>query len=92
MKKTFFEKAVLIIALWILGMSSYGQTSKYQMRLAVDILKGKDVSTTKEWAVETLEKSLEEDKDAYAMNVLGIAYLHGIGVEADHGKILSAEL
>lgn len=89
MKKTFFEKAVLIIALWILGMSSYGQTSKYQMRLAVDILKGKDISNTKEWAVATLEKSIEEDKDAYAMNVLGIAYLHGIGVEADTTKAIS---
>ena len=89
MKKTFFEKALLIIALWILGMSSYGQTSKYQMRLAVDILKGKDVSNTKEWAVETLEKSIEDEKDAYAMNVLGIAYLHGIGVDADTAKAVS---
>lgn len=89
MKKKLFEKIALCIALWMFGISSYAQISKYQMRIAVDILKGKDDSNTKEWAVKTLENALEEENDAYAMNVLGIAYLHGIGLEADTVKAIS---
>ena len=75
-------KSFLFVALAAAGLSTYGQTNE-EMRLAVDILKGKDTSNSKTWAVDILEQSLQRKRDAFALNVLSIAYLHGLGVEAD---------
>lgn len=67
-------------------LPSFGSTDKEEWRLAVDILKGKDTIQSKEWAVQLLEASQEEEPDAFVKNVLGIAYLHGIGTVADTTK------
>lgn len=90
MNKKQVLRKILVMAMWLLSPHCvYSQVSEHEMRLAVDILKGKDNARTKEWAVSTLERSLLYEKDAYALNVLGIAYLHGIGAEADTVKALS---
>lgn len=90
MNKKQVLRKILVMAMWLLSPHCvYSQVSEHEMRLAVDILKGKDNARTKEWAVSTLERSLLYEKDAYALNVLGIAYLHGIGAEADTAKALS---
>jgi tetratricopeptide (TPR) repeat protein len=59
-----------------------------EMRLAVDILKGKNVSNSKEWAFGALSDYLKNNQDGYIMNVIGIAYLHGLGVYADTLKAI----
>lgn len=79
---------LLLVALFLIGLPTYGQTRE-EMRLAVDVLKGKDTSNSKEWAVQLLEESLETERDAFALNVLSIAYLHGIGVEPDTMKAVA---
>lgn len=81
-------KSFLFVALAAAGLSTYGQTNE-EMRLAVDILKGKDTSNSKTWAVDILEQSLQRKRDAFALNVLSIAYLHGLGVEADTLKAIA---
>lgn len=50
------------------------------VKQAVKILKGLDNSHDKIWAVQVLCETVEQDSSAYAMNVLGIAYMKGIGV------------
>lgn len=62
---------------------------KDEWRQAVYVLKGMDTSRTKEWAVEFLESTLAEEKDAFVLNVLSVAYLHGLGTEPDTLKAIS---
>lgn len=50
---------------------------------AVRVLKGIDTDRTKVWAVDALRDAAENDSSAYAMNVLGLAYMAGAGVEQD---------
>lgn len=80
--------SLVLVALFLMGLPTYGQT-KEEMRLAVDVLKGKDTSESQEWAVQLLEESLETERDAFALNVLSIAYLHGLGTEADTLKAVA---
>ena len=90
MNKRQTVRNILIMTMVLLSPHCvYSQVPEHEMRLAVDILKGKDNAQTKAWAVSTLESSLQYKEDAYALNVLGIAYLHGIGAEADTVKALS---
>ena len=86
--KKILLKSFLLAVLAVAGLPIYGQTRE-EMRLAVDILKGKDTSNSKEWAVDVLEQSLQRERDAFALNVLSIAYLHGLGVEADTLKAIA---
>jgi TPR repeat protein len=65
------------------------EINKEEWSLAVNVLKGKDNTRDKAWAVQRLEQSLTEEKDAYVLNVLGIAYLHGIGTEQDTVKAVT---
>jgi len=78
----------LLMASVLSVVPSLGQTDKNEWRLAVDVLKGKDSSKDKEWAVNLLIESQNYEKDAFVQNVLGIAFLHGIGVEADTVKAI----
>lgn len=74
----------LVLVAGFFSMASVGaQTDKEEWRLAVDVLKGKDTSNDKAWAVSLLEESQTEEKDAFVQNVLGIAYLHGLGTSPD---------
>lgn len=59
------------------------------MRLAVDVLKGKETTQSREWAVGLLEESLKTERDAFTLNVLSIAYLHGLGTEPDTAKAVA---
>jgi len=66
-----------------------GQTDKDEWRLAVDVLKGKDKTKDKTWAVNLLMESQNYEKDAFVQNVLGIAFLHGLGAEPDTMKAIT---
>ena len=56
---------------------------------AGNVLKGIEIQRTKEWAITTLEDAVTNDSSAYAMNVLGIAHMSGIGVEKDMAKAMT---
>ena len=87
MKKNLLTGFVLVTtSLSVLPV--FGQPDKEEMRLAVDVLKGKDVSRDKAWAVTLLEESQDVEQNAFVQNVLGIAYLHGLGTEADTLKAI----
>ena len=86
MKKKFVLTGMLLVANALCVLPSYGEVNKEECRLAVDVLKGKDTIRSKEWAVQLLEASQEEEPDAYIKNVLGISYLHGIGTDSDTAK------
>lgn len=81
MKKAF---ASLLLAVFSLSaLPGYGQTDKEEWSLAVDVLKGKDKTKDKSWAVSLLTESQNYEKDAFVQNVLGVAYLHGLGTAPD---------
>lgn len=75
--------ASILLAISSLPCLTFGQTTKEDCRLALDILKGKDKTYDKTWAVHQLEGYVSEQKDAFLLNTLGIAYLHGLGVAPD---------
>lgn len=88
MKKKTFVKLALAF-LFLATSSAYGQVNIEDMGLAVNILKGKSKANTETWALGVLENSLEFEKNPRVMNAVGIAYLHGIGAEADTTKALN---
>lgn len=88
MKKKMLT-SLLLVASCLPALPARAQVDKTEWRLAVDVLKGKDTSRDKAWAVQRLEQSREEEEDAFVLNVLGVAYLHGIGTEADTARALS---
>jgi hypothetical protein len=82
MRKTLF--ASLLLATTVLSpFTTFGQTDKDEWRLAVDVLKGKDKTRDKSWAFQLLSESQIYERDAFVQNVLGIAYLHGLGTTPD---------
>ncbi len=90
LKNSFNNRTCCIfIALLGLGQPVLAQVSIDDMRLAVDVLKGRETTQSKTWAVETLEESLTEKRDAFTLNVLSIAYLHGLGVTPDTTKAVA---
>ncbi len=88
MKKILRKCHVLVLMLAISHQIST-QINYDDMRLAVDVLKGKETTHDKTWAVNVLEESLETKRDAFALNVLSIAYLHGLGVKPDTAKAVA---
>lgn len=93
-KKRNMLAGFLLAALSPFSLQAYCQEAdtgdgKDEWRLAVDVLKGRDDSMSKEWALQFLEGTLEEERDAFVLNVLGIAYLHGLGTEPDTVKAVS---
>lgn len=82
--------AFCLIALFLLCNGSLqAQQSQYirdDVAHAVGVLKGiyDDYSTTK--AFDIINDVAEKDSDAYAMNVMGLLYMEGIGVEKN-GKL-----
>ncbi len=88
MKKRL-RKCLTFIALLTMATSMSAQQNYDDMRLAVDVLKGKETTHDKTWAVGVLEDALNTEREAFTLNVLGIAYLHGLGVEPDTAKAIA---
>lgn len=87
--RRLIQFASLLCAVMVLpSLSVFAQTDKEELRLAVDVLKGKDSSKDKGWAVQLLSDSQNYEKDAFVQNVLGIAYLHGLGTERDTARAI----
>lgn len=88
-KKTFVVRTVcllqFIVALSILplGLSANEKNSQKDLTHAVRVLKNLDTDQSKEWAFAVLEDAAVNDSNAYTMNVIGLAYVAGSGVEKD---------
>lgn len=63
-------------------MQIWAQTAS-EAEYALKVLKGAESAQTKRWAVDVLQRSVSIDSSSVVMNGLGLAYMAGIGVEAD---------
>lgn len=53
---------------------------------AIDVLKGKTIGMSTEWAIETLKSVEDEQSKGKARNALGIVYLKGVSVKQDSAQ------
>lgn len=79
----------LVMAVFLGTARTLGQVDRTTVNHAVRVLKNIDTDETKEWAISILERAAVNDTSAYAMNCLGIAYMSGIGVDADSVKAVA---
>ena len=72
-----------MVYLLAMPYNAFAQLSDDVVSDAIDILKGKTIGKSIEWAIETLKNAEDEHHKAKAQNALGIVYLKGIGVSQD---------
>lgn len=82
MKKTILTM-VGAICLATMPNAVIAQVTGNDVTEAIDILKGKSISKTTEWAVKLLQSVEDKNLKPTALNALGIAYLNGLGVAKD---------
>lgn len=90
-KKIFAHFYMLFVALLFVFFMSNGPCvaqTKDEVMHAVGILKGVYDDYSKQEAINILESTVHNDSMAYAMNVLGLAYMEGVGVERDSLKAI----
>lgn len=75
---------LFLLQVSVLGMSQNGMSPTVNQ--AVKVLKGMESSMSKQEAVKLLTTAAVNDSNAYAMNILGMAYLQGLGVEKNTEK------
>ena len=81
-------KKIILTMVGVVGLASMpnsatAQVTESDVTEAVDILKGKSISKTTEWAVKLLQSVDDKELRPTAQNALGIAYLNGLGVAQD---------
>ena len=81
-------KKIILTMVGVVGLaarpnSTMAQVTESDVTEAVDILKGKSISKTTEWAVKLLQSIDDKELKPIAQNALGIAYLNGLGVAQD---------
>lgn len=82
-------KTIVMLVMLLLPACVMAQKGVHQEVLkAAKVLKGQDASMSKDAAVRLLTTAAN-DSNAYAMNVLGMVYLQGIGVEKNVDKAIS---
>lgn len=72
-----------VVGLAVMPNAVMAQVTESDVTEAVDILKGKSISKTTEWAVKLLQSVDDKELRPTAQNALGIAYLNGLGVAQD---------
>lgn len=81
--------AALLLFCSVGAYAGDGQTSLTNDLIhARRVLKGIDTDKSKEWAVSVLRDAVEKDTSACAMNLLGLAYMSGAGVEQDTARAI----
>lgn len=75
-----------MVCLLVMPYHSYAQNTEDVVQEAVDILKGKALGKSAEWAVETLKGIEDEKYKPVAMNALGVVYLKGLSVAQDSAQ------
>lgn len=81
-------KKIILTMVGIVGLAAMpnptmAQVTESDVTEAVDILKGKSISKTTEWAVRLLQSVDDKNLKPTAQNALGIAYLNGLGLAQD---------
>lgn len=79
MNKIIF-KMIGVVGLAVMPNAVMAQVTESDVTEAVDILKGKSISKTTEWAVKLLQSVDDKELKPTVQNALGIAYLNGLGV------------
>ena len=82
MKKTILS-IIGVVGLSVMPNAVMAQVTEKDVTEAIDILKGKSISKTTEWAVKLLQSVDNKELKSTAQNALGIAYLKGLGIEQD---------
>ena len=83
--------SILTVVMLMLTAGSYAKsagTANDDVMHAVGVLKGIYDDFSKEKAISILQNAAENDTIAYAMNVLGITYMEGIGTEKNAEKAI----
>lgn len=78
-----------MVCLFAMPYNAFAQFSDDVVSDAIDILKGKTIGKSTEWAIETLKNVEDQHNKAKAQNALGIAYLKGIGVKKDSAQAIT---
>src|SRR5574344_793282 len=92
MKKLIIQLRICSILTFMMLMytvSSYADTARTDndaIMHAAGVLKGIYEDYSKEKAISILQDAAENDTTAYAMNVLGLLYMEGIGTERNIEK------
>ena len=81
--------SVLLAASSFISIPVLGQSNVDEIKTAINVLKGKDNVMDKTQALNMLELSQQTEKNGKILNVLGVAYLHGIGTDADTTKAIA---
>lgn len=84
--KYSYKNIIGMVCLLVMPYHSYAQNAEDVVQEAVDILKGKALGKSAEWAVETLKGIEDEKYKPVAMNALGVVYLKGLSVAQDSAQ------
>lgn len=87
MKKTILS-IIGVVGLSVMPNAVMAQVTEKDVTEAIDILKGKSISKTTEWAVKLLQSVDDKELKATSQNALGIAYLKGLGVAQDSAQAI----
>lgn len=74
---------LLMLGFCVIGSKAQKKVDLEELKHTVRVLKDIDCDQSKEWAISVLRDAAVIDSSSYAMNVLGLAYMAGIGVEKD---------
>lgn len=74
------------VAMLYIPVYMYAEPTMDEVMEAVDIIKGKSLDKTKEWAVSVLKDVGEPSLKPKAMNTLAMAYMNGVGVPQDSAQ------
>ncbi len=83
--KTIIGMACLIV----LPCYAHAQNTEDAVQEAIDVLKGKSLSQSPEWAVETLKNVDDKGSRPVAQNALGVVYLKGLSVVQDSAQAVA---
>lgn len=81
--------AIVMVCLFAMPYNVFAQSSDDVVSDAIDILKGKTIGKSTEWAIKILRNVEDKHQKAKAHNALGVAYLKGIGVSQDSALAVS---
>lgn len=87
--KYSYKTVIGMICLIILPCHSYAQSIDEVVQEAIDVLKGKSLNKTPEWAVETLKNVDDKSSRPVAQNALGVVYLKGLNVVQDSAQAVT---
>lgn len=86
--KYSYKTIISMACLFAMPFHSHAQSAEVAMQDAIDVLKGKSLNKSPEWAVETLKNVDDKNLKPVAKNALGVVYLKGLSVVQDSAKAI----